>query len=242
MAPAGWTILCPSLESLMRYFSENTFAFFNDLAANNDRDWFNANKQRYIDEVRDPFLAFIRDMDPRLRTISPHYHGNPKANGGSLFRIYRDTRFSKDKTPYKTWAGARFTHIEGGRGGAPGFYLHLQPGQVFIGSGIWHPEAKVLNRLRQFLTNNPSAWRGVIEEPTFKRHFRLGGASLKRTPRGFDPEHPLAEDIKRKDFVVSTQLTEKQVISSRFLDTFTRRCEIVAPFVDYLCAAMDLEF
>jgi uncharacterized protein (TIGR02453 family) len=226
----------------MQYFSDKAFTFFRDLAANNQRDWFNANKQRYIDEVRDPFLAFITEVDQRIKVISPYYGGNPKANGGSLFRIYRDTRFSKDKTPYKTWAGARFTHSDRGRHGAPVFYLHLQPGQVFIGAGIWHPEARQLNTLRTFLQNNPSTWLEVTRNPAMRRHFKLGGSSLKRSPRGFDPDHPLAEDIKRKDFVISTRITDKQVLSPRFMTTFINRCELASPFIDYLCAALDLEF
>jgi len=226
----------------MRYFSDATFAFFRDLAVHNERDWFHANKARYLEHVREPFLALIRDVDVGIKAISPHYRGIAKANGGSLFRINRDVRFSNNKMPYKTWAGARFTHGEGGRGGAPSFYLHIQPGQVFMGAGIWHPEPALLNTLRHFIANNPSAWSRLKDDDRFRRHFRFGGSSLKRHPRGFEADHPLIEDLKRKDFVVANRMSEKQALSPRLLEVFLRRCEISAPFVDYLCAALDLEF
>lgn len=226
----------------MSYFTEDTFKFFRALARNNNRDWFNDNKQRYLDHVRDPFLAFIRDLDPKLREISSHYRASDKANGGSLFRIYRDTRFSKDKTPYKTWAGARFFHADVGKRGGPVYYLHLQPGNVFLGAGMWHPPTPITQQVRSFLQNNPRAWTRAVSDPGFKRKFRLAGDSLKRTPRGFDPDHPLADDIRRKDFIVISEFTDAQALSSRFLNLYVRRCAAASDFMDYLCAALDLEF
>ncbi len=226
----------------MGYFSDQTFRFFRELEANNNRDWFKANKQRYLECVRDPFLALIRDFNPRLQSISRYYSGSDKPVGGSLFRIYRDTRFSKDKTPYKCWAGARFTHLEAKARPAPVYYLHIQPGEVFVGAGIWHPESRVLSQVRTFLANNPQTWLEVTRDKAFKRQFRLGGDSLKRTPRGFDPDHPLAEDIKRKDFVVASELTEQQAMSGGFPALLERRFRLAGGFMDYLCAALDLEF
>ena len=226
----------------MGYFSKDTFQFFRDLDANNNRDWFNAHKPRYLESVRDPLLSLIRDFNPRLNEISPYYSGSDRPVGGSLFRIYRDTRFSKDKTPYKCWAGARFTHRDAKTRPAPVFYLHVQPGQVFAAAGIWHPESKVLNRLRSFLQNNPQTWLSVTGDPPLKRQFRLGGDSLKRSPRGFDPEHPLAADIRRKDFIVVSELSEGQAMSAGFLSLLGRRYATAAGFMDYLCAALDLEF
>jgi uncharacterized protein (TIGR02453 family) len=226
----------------MQYFDTDTFEFFRQLALNNNRDWFEKNKSRYLEQVREPFLQLIRDMDPELEPISPYYRGDDRGNGGSLFRIYRDTRFSKDKTPYKPWAGARFWHSEGGRGGAPLYYLHIQPDNVFMGAGLWRPEAKILGQIRTFLQNNPSSWSKITGDAGFKRRFDLSGSSLKRTPRGFDPEHPLAEDLKRKDFIAVSRFTESQACSPRLRSLFARRCSEAAEFMDYLCAALDLEF
>ncbi len=226
----------------MNYFNTHTFKFFKDLSANNERDWFAQNKQRYIEHVRDPFLAFISDVDKDLPKISPHYYGDSRANGGSLFRIYRDIRFSKDKTPYKPWAGARFKHRDSGTQTAPVFYLHIQPGNNFMGCGIWHPASPVVNRLREFIHNNPRSWKKFKSNRAFQQTFEFGGSSLKRSPRGFDPDHPLLEDLKRKDFVVSTRLTNQQILSDQFKPIFMQHCKTASPMVDYLCAALDLDF
>lgn len=226
----------------MSYFTNKTFKFFKDLAANNERPWFLENKQRYIEQVRDPFLAFIHDVDKDLKKISPHYYGDDRGNGGSLFRIYRDVRFSKDKTPYKPWAGARFKHLDSGTQTAPTFYLHIQPGNNFMGCGIWHPDGPVLNRIREFIHDNPRSWNKFKSGKKFKQTFELGGRSLVRPPRGYPKDDPLIEDLKRKDFVASTKLTNQQVISDDFKKVFIQHCKTAAPMVDYLCAALELEF
>ncbi len=226
----------------MAYFTRKTFQFFKELNAHNERPWFEANKHRYIEHVRDPFLAFIRAVDKDLKKISPHYYGDDRTNGGSLFRIYRDVRFSKDKTPYKPWAGARFKHLDSGTQTAPTFYLHIQPGHNFMGCGIWHPPAPVMNGIREFIHNNPRSWQLFKNKKKFRETFNFGGDSLKRPPRGFPKDDPLIEDLKRKDFVVSTQLTNQQVLADDFNKTFIQHCKIAAPMVDYLCAALDLEF
>lgn len=226
----------------MSYFTKDTLQFFNELSRHNERDWFADNKQRYFDVVRDPFLAFISDVDKDLKKISPYYYGDSRTNGGSLFRIYRDTRFSKDKTPYKTWAGARFKHQDSGTQPAPVFYLHIQPGDHFMGGGIWHPASPVVNRLREFIHNNPRSWQQVKDQKSFKKTFELGGASLKRIPRGYEADHPLAEDLKRKDFVAGTALSDDDILSDQFKKLFIKHCKTVSPLVDYLCAALELEF
>ncbi len=223
-------------------FSKDTFKFLRELDRNNNKPWFEKNRQRYLDQVRDPFMAFIKDLNPRLKAVSNYYHGVEKTNGGALFRIYRDTRFSKDKTPYKAWAGARFTHTEGGRQGAPIYYLHVQPDNVFFAAGIWHPPTPMVNRIRTFIQNNPGAWKKFTAERAFKRQFHWGGEQLKRPPRGYDPEHELIDDLRRKDFVVTSALTEEQVLGGRFASLVVNRCQQAAPLVDYLCAALDLEF
>ncbi|MDH3925737.1 MAG: DUF2461 domain-containing protein, partial [Xanthomonadales bacterium] len=137
-----------------RGFPKDFFAFFEDLKINNNRVWFNENKGRYRQSVVDPISEFIVCMAPRLHKLSKHYIANPKPHGGSMFRIYRDTRFSKDKTPYKTHAGVQFRHEAGKDAHAPGFYLHLAGDGIFYGGGVWNPASPQLNRIRDFIAEN----------------------------------------------------------------------------------------
>ncbi|MCH9651726.1 MAG: DUF2461 domain-containing protein [Deltaproteobacteria bacterium] len=218
------------------------FSFLRDLEANNQRDWFQAHKQRYEDALKEPALRFINDFGPNLRRISPHFNAIPKATGGSLFRIYRDTRFSKDKTPYKTHAGIQFRHKQCKDAHAPGFYLHLQPSGSFIGLGIWRPDGPSLKKIRQSLMADPAGWKEVVGDSRFAEAFTFGGESLKRPPRGVPGDHPLMEDLKRKDFIGVTNLSQKRVLAPDFLDDFTACCEAGAPLVRYLCAALEVPF
>src|ERR687898_2540430 len=144
-------------------FSPELFSFLSDLRANNDREWFAANKHRYEDHLLEPALDFIAAFAPRLEKISPHFRADPRPSGGSLFRIYRDTRFSKDKTPYKTNVGIHFRHELAKDARAPGFYLHLSPGEVFAGGGIWHPDGPTLTAIRQAIVDDPDRWRAATE-------------------------------------------------------------------------------
>ena len=122
------------------------FEFLLDLKDNNTRPWFEENKERYRSDVRDPVLDFIAAFAEPLANISPHFRADPRPNGGSLFRIYRDIRFARDKRPYKTNAGAHFRHSAGKNAHAPGFYLHLEPGECFAGCGVWRPDSNALVR------------------------------------------------------------------------------------------------
>ena len=182
------------------------FDFLRDLRENNDREWFQANKGRYLAEVRDPMLDFIGAFAAPLAEISPHFVADPRPNGGSLFRIYRDTRFSRDKTPYKTNAGAHFRHAAGKDAHAPGFYLHLEPGMCFAGCGVWRPDGPTVTKIREAIDVERDAWTRVTTARDFTETFELEGDSLKRPPRGYEADHPLVEDLKRKDFVAVYEL------------------------------------
>jgi len=223
-------------------FSPALFAFLRQLKANNDRDWFKANQAKFEDSVRTPALEFVRDMAPRLEAISPHFLASDKKVGGSLFRIHRDTRFSKDKTPYKTHTGIQFRHAEGKSAHAPCFYLHLEPGEVFVGAGIWHPDTATAKLIREAIVEDPKAWKRATQGKAFSKRFALQGDSLKRPPRGFDPEHPLLEDLKRKDFIAVAKLTQKDVTSGDVPKTFSALCETSTPLVEFLCRALELPF
>ena len=166
------------------------FDFLRDLRENNDREWFAANKGRYLAEVRDPMLDFIGAFAAPLAEISPHFVADPRPNGGSLFRIYRDTRFSRDKTPYKTNAGAHFRHAAGKDAHAPGFYLHLEPGMCFAGCGVWRPDGPTVTKIREAIDGERDAWTRVTTARDFTETFELEGDSLKRPPRGYEAGPP----------------------------------------------------
>ena len=224
------------------YFSEATFRFLRQLRRHNEREWFHAHKAQYEEHVREPFLALIADLAEPIAAISPHYRADPRKTGGSLFRIHRDVRFSKNKLPYKPWSGARFFHERRREVPSPSFYLHIEPGNCFAGGGIWHPESPTLRRIRNFIADNPGAWKKATRSPAFRRHFQFHGERLKRPPRGFDPEHELIEDLKLKSFASGAPIDDAVVCSPRLLPEVVRTFQRIAPLVDYLCASVDLEF
>jgi len=224
------------------YFDKKSLRFLHDLALNNDRAWFAENKQRYEETVRQPYLRLIADMVEPLAKISPHFRADPRTQGGSLFRIYRDTRFAGDKRPYKTHAGARFFHERHREVAAPSFYLHIEPNACFIAGGLWHPESATLKRVREFLVENPASWKKAVHNKNFAQRFGLGGESLIRPPRGYPVDHELIEDIKRKDFIAAEAFTDKVACSAELRDVVVAGCKGLAPMIDYLCAALDLEF
>ncbi len=224
------------------YFTPATFRFLRDLAAHNNREWFAANKPRFEDVVRQPFLQLLADLQAPLAKISTHFVADTRSQGGSLFRIHRDTRFANDKTPYKTWAGARLFHERAREVEAPSFYLHIQPKGCFVGGGIWHPQPDTTRRIRDFIADNPAAWKKATRSKAFLAHFALGGASLVRPPRGYDPAHELIEDLKRKDFTAWQNFEDAIATSNELKPFLVERLKRIAPMVDYLCASLDLEF
>ncbi|MCX7801931.1 MAG: DUF2461 domain-containing protein [Meiothermus ruber] len=190
------------------YFSPELFHFLIELRYNNRREWFQANKPRYEALVRQPFLRFIADFAPHLEKISPDYLAGPQ----SLFRIQRDTRFSANKAPYKTHAAAQFRHRRGRDVHMPGFYIHLEPDNCFLGAGIWMPEPENLRRIRAAIARQDPRWlrlRGRLELD--------GEGKLTRPPRGYRADHPLIEDLKQRSFTVSYPLAEEVVTSDALL-------------------------
>ncbi len=224
------------------HFGPQLFGFLHELRANNRRDWFQAHKERYERDVRDPMLRFISDLGPRLKEISPHLKVDPRPTGGSLFRIYRDVRFSEDKSPYKTHVAARFQHRRGKDVHSPGYYIHLAPEEVFCGAGIWHPDSKSLAKIRKAIAERSDEWRAILAEPGFAEAFEQGGESLKRAPKGYDPEHPMIDQLKRKDFVASFALEPADAAAPGFLDRYTEACAAAEPYVGFLTRALGLEW
>jgi uncharacterized protein (TIGR02453 family) len=221
-------------------FEAALFAYLRDLKANNERPWFQANKARYENELRGPMLSFIEAFAPHLEKISPHFLADPKPVGGSLFRIYRDTRFSNDKTPYKTHAGAHFRHERAKDAHAPGFYLHMEPDNVFMGAGIWRPDGPSLGKIREAIVKDPKRWKRLsTAKPLRDAGIALTGDSLKRPPRGFDPEHPLIEELKRKNFILTAYSDEADALAPDFILRFAEFCKKAAPVCQFLTLALD---
>lgn len=221
-----------------RYFSGETFRFLEELEENNDRDWFADNKERYERRVKAPALHLIADFGPKLRELSPHFKATPRA----LFRIHRDVRFSKDKSPYKTHAGIHFRHERSRDAHAPGYYLHVEPGEVFLGVGIWHPPGDALRAIRERIVEDPDRWMKASRDPAFADTFELAGDSLKRGPRGFDLEHPLIDDLKRKDFIGVREAGDDFVTRDDLPDALSDAWERATPFMRFLCSALEVPF
>lgn len=220
------------------HFKPALFSFLKDLKANNSREWFQANKTRYEEDLKAPALDFIVDFAPHLEHISRHFRADPRPVGGSLFRIYRDVRFSKDKSPYKTHAGIHFRHKAGKTAHTPGFYLHLEPGGCFVGVGLWRPDGPTLTMIRDHIAEKPNAWREAVENSAFCESFTVDGDRLKRPPKGFDPDHELIEVLKLKDFTAIKHLNQRAVTKKGFIDDFATSCRIGGTLVEFLCSAI----
>jgi len=221
-------------------FTQQTLDFLGALAANNNRDWFTENKPIYELDVRQPALTFIEHMAPRLADISPYFLAVAKKTGGSLMRVYRDTRFSKDKTPYKTNIGIQFRHEQGRDVHAPGYYVHIDPQSVFVGVGLWRPDSRALGKIRDHLVEAGDAWLAARDEVSFRTYFDPSGESLKRAPRGYSPDNPLIEDLKRKDFIAISDLSHEDVIGPGFIDTVCQRFRAADAYMRFLCRAVEV--
>jgi uncharacterized protein (TIGR02453 family) len=213
-----------------------------ELADNNEREWFKINKHRYESHVLDPALEFINAMGPRIEKISPHFIAIGKRMGGSLMRVYRDTRFSKDKTPYKTNVGIQFRHELSKDAHAPGFYLHIQPKNCFIGAGIWRPDSGSLAAIRAGIADGPGKWKRARDAKRFAESFRFGGDSLKRPPRGYAADHPYIDDLKRKDFIAISNFPISRIRSGDFIDEVAAGYATAKPLMKFLCAALNMRF
>jgi len=197
------------------HFTPALFTFLTELRLHNDRDWFARNRERYVRDVRDPMLRFIADFAPTLKKLAPRLVADPRPVGGSMFRINRDTRFAADKTPYKTNVAAHFRHEAGRDVHGPAFYLSLEPDEVDVGGGVWHPEPEALLLIRRSLVERAPAWRRALAAPPIRR-LEWWGERLKRTPRGFPEGHPLDEALRRRDHACGVVLGERDALSPRF--------------------------
>lgn len=220
-------------------FSPAALTFLRGLARNNRKEWFEANRERYEDEIKRPLLALIEEVDIRLAEFAPEIIGSKK----SLFRIHRDVRFSKDKRPYKTHAACWFYHRDAGRAvgenaahGGAGFYFHFAPGEVFTGGGVWMPPRPVLLRIRDAIAESPETFTAIVKAPTFKRRFGALETEhmLQRMPRGFAADHPAGDWLRYQSFTAGRALTEKDLGSRKLVDLLAKDYQVMLPLVRWI--------
>jgi len=224
-------------------FPEELFQFLRVLAANNNREWFNENKMRYRKVVVTPVTDFIEAIRPRVEKISKHYTVDSRPHGGSMFRIYRDTRFSKDKTPYKEHVGCQFRHEAGKDAHAAGFYVHLAPDEILFGGGVWNPPNPVLGKIRDAIVDNPNSWKKIVSNKTFKKRFGgVHGDGLQRPPRGFAADHPHIEDLKRKTFFAMQSVDPELALSPQFITEVTGAFKAASPLMEFLTTSLELPY
>ena len=223
-------------------FEPRTLRFLEELRSNNSRDWFKEHKSRYEEDVLDVALRFIISMQAPLAKIAPRFTAVPTRVGGSLMRVYRDTRFSKNKLPYKTNIGIQFRHEQAKDVHAPGYYLHIEPDQVFVGVGMWRPDSDSLRGIRERIAARPAEWQRIVNDTKFRRQFSLGGESLTRPPRGFDKDHECIEDIKRKSFIAVRELDVESCVRPQFQRTVETSFKTAEPLMRFLCKAVGVRF
>jgi uncharacterized protein (TIGR02453 family) len=218
------------------YFTPELFRFLARLKRNNNREWFQAHKDEYETHALRPAVQFITDFAAPLYDITPYLMADPRTSRGSLFRIYRDTRFSSDKRPYKTHIAMRFSH-RGKDVHSPGFYLHLEPGGCFAASGLWHPEPPTLLKVRTAMVERCDEWRPIRKLLNWD-----DATKLSRPPRGFPCDHEFVEDLKLRDLGTAIEFTDAQVCSPKFMATFVTACKKMSPLAQFLSGVLGLPF
>ena len=227
-------------------FSTATLTFLRGLKRHNDRTWFEAHRPEYEAVVQQPMRHLIEEMDVRLARLAPEIVGDPKR---SMFRIYRDIRFSADKSPYKTQASCWFYHRDGSRavgreaaGGGAGFYFQIAPGDSFLGGGMWMPAREALGALREAIAEDSKRFTKIATDRRVVRRF--GGLSeetvLRRVPRGFAPDHPAARWLKFQSFVMGRALTDAQAVSARLPALLEADFRLMLPLVRWINGVLGL--
>lgn len=215
---------------------KETLNFIKDVAENNNREWFAANKDVY-EAAKEDALALAAAIIPELAKIDPilSAEADPKK---CLLRIYRDVRFSKNKDPYKNNYGMWFSTKKGGN--EPGYYLHIQPGKSFLAGGYWMPDVPHLKLIRQEIDYNAEDFKAIINEKDFKKNFKLGvDNALKNAPKGYDPADPNIELLKLKSFEVTMQIDDEEFFKPNFVNKLISSFKTVQPLVAFLRNAID---
>jgi uncharacterized protein (TIGR02453 family) len=228
-------------------FPPRALTFLRGLAKHNRKEWFEEHRSDYETAIKGPLAELVEEVDVRLAEFAPEIVGNPKK---SVFRIHRDVRFSKDKSPYKTHAACWFFHRDAGRGvggdaahGGAGFYFHIEPKQSFCGGGIWMPPRPSLQRIRQSLVDDQQGFEEIVLSRGFTRRFGEldPEGMLTRMPRGFEETHPAAKWLKCQSFTAGTALTPNEVTSAKLPDVLAKHYEAMTPFIRWLNEALGLK-
>ena len=239
---AATAVRQPTPEGFAR-FRPQALSFFRQLKRRNTRPWFEAHRAVYEREVTQPLRALVEELDIALAQIAPEIVGDPRR---SIFRIHRDVRFSKDKSPYKTHAACWLYHVDAGRGvggeaqGGAGFYFQLAPGDCLLGGGIWMPPRVALTRIREALAEAPGPFESIVRAPGFRRRFGPldEDAMLKRLPRGYAESHPAARWLRYQSFTAGRRLSEREVLSPRLASRLARDFAALTPFIRWLNGAL----
>jgi len=219
-----------------RGFPPEGIAFLRDLKKNNDREWFHPRKEIFEEQVRLPMIELVRAIHGEMLKFAPQYVGDAAK---CVFRIYRDTRFSKDKTPYKTHIAASFRHVKALRHEGAGFYFSVSPEHVELGGGYYAPEPHELLAVRQSVAAEHKKFRATFESPKVRKLMgELYGESVARAPKGFAPDHPAIELIRRKQFCLFASLDAAMATSPKLQKEIVKRFEAITPFVDFLNAPL----
>ena len=227
-------------------FTPAAFAFLKSLKKHNEREWFERNRATYESELRAPLGALVEEVDVRLARFAPEIVGDPKR---SPFRIHRDVRFSRDKSPYKTHVACWFHHVDAGRGvgtqaahGGAGFYFHVEASRASIGAGIWMPPRPTLQKIREAIDEDPAPLKKILANPTIKRQF--GGLDeenmLTRMPRGYAITHPAIDLLRHQSFTLGRELEHKDLLHARLPDVLAREYEKLLPLVRWINTALGL--
>jgi uncharacterized protein (TIGR02453 family) len=228
-------------------FDKASFAFLRGLKANNNKLWFEAHRADYEEHLRQPMRALIEEMEVRFARMCPEIIGDPRR---SMFRINRDIRFSRDKSPYKTHAACWLYHRAATRGvggeaesGSAGFYFHIEPGRSMVGGGLWMPPRSMLKKLRDAIADDPRGFERIARDTVLVKRF--GGLDdegrLKRMPRGFPEDHPAAEWLKYQSFTSGRSLTDAQVTSGKLPKLLEEEFSRLLPLVRWLNNAIGLK-
>lgn len=218
------------------YFTPDLFRFLTRLKRNNNRDWFQSHRDDYETHLLKPAIQFITDFASPLYSISPYLVADPRMTRGSLFRIYRDTRFSSDKRPYKSHLAMKLSH-RGKDVHSPGFYLHIEPGGCFAASGLWHPEPTTLLKVRTAIVERCDEWRKTRKLLNWD-----DATKLSRPPRGFPCDHEFVDDLKLRDLGTAIEFTDAQLCNPKFMTTFSTACKKMSPLAKFLSGALSLPF
>ena len=217
-------------------FSPDARKFLRELAANNNRGWFAQNKARYEKSVREPLLELTHELGAGLERYSPGYLTDPKK---AVYRIYRDVRFARDKSPYKTHAAAVFAFRGVEKHAGAGYYFHFSADELLVGGGVYAPGSAELLKIRRRIAADPEALRAVVAAPAFAKRFAgIEGDKLKRIPKGFPADHPAADLLVYKQFLAGAALPASMIESPEISRTITRHFQAIAPFIQYLNGAV----